>query len=72
MGFPLPIWGRTDLAEATNETELDRILEVDLRDLPQTVRRERRESRKKPVGGHIGHHLSLLGDDPKLVPPKSA
>ena len=72
MGFPLAIWGRTNLSEATNETELDRVLETDLSNLPQTVRKERRRSHKESIHGHIGHHLSLLWDDPDLVPPKSA
>ncbi len=73
MGFPLAIWGRSDLAEAANEIELGRVLEAHcLSNLPQAVRDKRRESRGQPKDGHIGHHLSLLWDDPDLVPPKSA
>lgn len=73
MGFPLAIWSRVNLSELTNEAELNRVLEACiLANLPQTVKRERRESRKKPLNCHIGHHLSLLWDDPDLVPPKSA
>jgi hypothetical protein len=73
LGFPLALWSRSNLSESTNEVELNRVLEACiLANLPQTVKRERRESRKKPLNCHIGHHLSLLWDDPDLVPPKSA
>jgi len=73
LGFPLALWGRSNLSESTNEVELNRVLEACiLANLPKTVKRERRESRKKPLNCHIGHHLSLLWDDPDLVPPKSA
>jgi hypothetical protein len=74
-GLPLAIWGRSKLSESTNEAELNRILEAcKLEDLPETVKRERFDSRnnKKSSDCHIGHHLSLLWDDPDLVPPKSA
>ncbi len=73
LGFPLALWSRSNLSESTNEVELNRVLEACiLANLPKTVKRERRESRKKPRNCHIGHHLSLLWDDPDLVPPKSA
>jgi hypothetical protein len=72
-GLPLGIWGRCDLREPTNEVELERVLQACcLEQLPHTVKQERRQSRKKDRDCHIGHHLSLLWDDPHLVPPKSA
>lgn len=72
-GLPLAIWGRSNLSESTNEDELNRILKpCKLEDLPETIKRERCESRNKSPDSHIGHHLSLLWDDPDLVPPKSA
>jgi hypothetical protein len=73
LGFPLALWSRSNLSESTNEVELNRVLEACiLANLPKTVKRERRESRKKPRNCHIGRHLSLLWDDPDLIPPKSA
>ncbi|MBE9130032.1 MULTISPECIES: hypothetical protein [unclassified Coleofasciculus] len=73
MGFPLALWGRSNLSASTNEVELNRVLDACiLANLPKTVREVRRKSRKKPLSCHIGHHLSLLWDDPDLVPPKSA
>jgi len=73
MGFPLALWSRSNLSGSTNEVELNRVLDACiLANLPKTVKYERRDSRKKPLNCHIGHHLSLLWDDPDLVPPKSA
>jgi hypothetical protein len=73
MGFPLALWGRSNLSVSTNEAELNSVLDACILErLPQTVKDKRRESRRQPQNCHIGHHLSLLWDDPDLVPPKSA
>lgn len=72
-GLPLAIWSRCELSESAVEAELDRLLSQDcLMQLPRTVRNERRAARKAKKDCHIGHHLSLLWDDPDLIPPKSA
>jgi hypothetical protein len=72
-GLPLAIWGRCNLQLSTNEIELNRVLQgCCLASLPGTVKTERKKARKKDKDCHIGHHLSLLWDDPDLVPPKSA
>ncbi len=80
-GIPLAIWGRKNLTQAINEAELDRVLSacflkaspniLKLKYLPDTVKQERRRSQACSAESHIGHHLSLLWDDPSLVPPKS-
>jgi hypothetical protein len=73
-GLPLAIWSRENLAESGHETQLVDLLKADcLEQLPHTVKTKRRETRRNnPPDRHIGHHLSLLWDDPNLVPPKSA
>jgi hypothetical protein len=72
-GLPLALWGRSNLSVSTNEAELNRILDACILErLPQTVKDKRCESRGQHPYCHIGHHLSLLWDDPDLVPPKSA
>ncbi|MBW4473577.1 MAG: hypothetical protein KME45_24855 [Stenomitos rutilans HA7619-LM2] len=72
-GTPIAIWGRTNLKSTTNDTELTRILNACcLKNLLHTVQEERQRARKVSPEAHIGHHLSLLWDDPYLVPPKSA
>lgn len=73
FGFPLAIWGRCNLSETKNEVELDRLLQAAcLEKLPDSVRQVRQQCHGKAENCHIGHHLSLLWDDPELVPPKSA
>jgi len=73
-GLPLAIWGRCNLTGAANEAALDRVLQAAqcLESLPKTAKQTRRAARKYEKDCHIGHHLSLLWDDPYLVPPKSA
>ncbi|MDJ0706506.1 MAG: hypothetical protein QNJ46_24815 [Leptolyngbyaceae cyanobacterium MO_188.B28] len=74
-GLPLAIWGRCEEAGIANAAELDTILRTDsLSRLPQTVQDKRREARKPKNSAdcHIGHHLSLLRDNPTLIPPKRA
>jgi ankyrin repeat protein len=72
-GTPIAIWGRSNLQSITNNTELARILSLcQLKNLLHTVKEERQKARGAEVDAHIGHHLSLLWDDPYLVPPKSA
>jgi vWA-MoxR associated protein C-terminal domain/vWA-MoxR associated protein middle region (VMAP-M) 1 len=72
-GIPLAIWGRNNLNLNTNEAQLDRVLEACcLNQLPHAVKDERRNARRHAEDNHIGHHLSLLWDDPYLLPPKFA
>ncbi|MEM9092855.1 MAG: hypothetical protein AAGC93_29525 [Cyanobacteria bacterium P01_F01_bin.53] len=74
-GLPLAFWGRCDKANILNAKELDTILQKDsLGKLSVTVQHKRREARKakNTPDCHIGHHLSLLQDNPKLIPPRSA
>ena len=72
-GTPIAIWGRSNLQSTTNETELARILNLGcLSNLIDTVTQERKKARVAALDAHIGHHLSLLWDDPYLLPPKSA
>jgi len=74
-GLPLALWTRTNLAHKGHETQLADLLKSScLKTLPHSVQSKRRESRRRQnkPDSHIGHHLSLLCDDPSLVPPKSA
>lgn len=74
-GLPLAIWSRGSLTNQIYETELPNLLAACcLEQLPHTVKDKRYETRRQQNSPdcHIGHHLSLLWDDPYLVPPKSA
>jgi hypothetical protein len=77
-GLPIAIWSRTNLEEAAHQTQVKELLAAScLETLPSRVKDKRAETRRirhpqnqKEV--HIGHHLSLLWDDPHFYPPKSA
>jgi len=72
-GTPIAIWGRSNLQSTTNDIEFARVLGLcQLSNLLHTVKEERQKARRASADAHIGHHLSLLWDDPYLVPPKSA
>jgi hypothetical protein len=74
-GLPLALWPRQGLAEAAHEAQLQALLtSCRIEQLPHTVKAKRYETRRlqNTPELHIGHHLSLVWDDPHLVPPKSA
>ncbi|MBD2036589.1 hypothetical protein H6F76_16375 [Leptolyngbya sp. FACHB-321] len=74
-GLPLAIWPRRNLTDNAYETAMaDLLATCCLERLPHTVKDKRYETRRRQNAPdcHIGHHLSLLWDDPYLVPPKSA
>lgn len=76
-GLPLAIWGRCQPAEGSLSVveELDAILKANrLGELPRSVQRKRQQARRSDNSPerHIGHHLSLLCDNPSLIPPRRA
>jgi hypothetical protein len=74
-GLPLALWPRQCLNEASHETQLQALLASGcLEKLPHRVKAKRYETRRQQNTPelHIGHHLSLVWDDPDLVPPRSA
>ena len=71
VGVPLMFWGRCDELGIDNTQELDKILQKkNLGELSETIKSERYLSRD--VQCCIGHHLSLLRDNPLLIYPLSA
>jgi hypothetical protein len=77
-GLPIAIWSRTNLEEAAHQAQVKELLAACcLETLPSKVKDKRAETRRtrNPLNQkevHIGHHLSLLWDDPHFYPPKSA
>jgi hypothetical protein len=74
-GLPLAIWPRENLLNNAHAVDLPALLAACcLENLPHDVQQKRHETRrsKNTPDNHIGHHLSLLWDNPHLVPPKSA
>ncbi len=75
VGLPISIWCRKDLPDKSHKTQIEDLLKASyLGDLPTKVKEKRHETRKtkNTEVNHIGHHLSLLWDDPHFYPPKSA
>lgn len=74
-GLPIALWSRQNLEHAIPQQELSVLLNTCcLERLPYEVKNKRHETCKLPnkPENHIGHHLSLLWDDPYLIPPKSS
>ncbi len=74
-GLPLAIWSRRNLAESAHRIQVSELLKAGcLETLPSRVKAKRFETRKakNTEDLHVGHHLSLLWDDPNFCPPKSA
>lgn len=68
---PVAIWVRSSLKEINCQAELDALLRGAIAGLPSLVKQKRVEA--FPIEDkekHIGHHLSLLWEDPCLLPPR--
>ncbi|MEA5597384.1 trypsin-like peptidase domain-containing protein [Rivularia sp. UHCC 0363] len=68
-GIPVGLWLRRNLTQCNGRSELDRILECCVIELlEEQVRQERSNSYTCDPDAHIGHHLSLLREDPNRLP----
>lgn len=66
--IPLAIWLRQDLAKNCDE-KIDGLLQCGIHQLPENVKMKRLDAVLEPPDTHIGHHLSLLWEDPYRLPP---
>jgi hypothetical protein len=74
-GLPIAIWSRRDLSRSEHRIQVSALLaDCCLETVPSKVKDKRFETRQSQntEANHIGHHLSLLWDDPNFCPPKSA
>jgi vWA-MoxR associated protein C-terminal domain/vWA-MoxR associated protein middle region (VMAP-M) 1 len=72
--LPLMIWARQSEVDLECSTSIDQVLSCLLERLPKDLKSHRLEAfrkKQKKQGCHIGNHLSLLWDDPQLIPPDS-
>ncbi|MBW4513044.1 MAG: hypothetical protein KME64_42180 [Scytonematopsis contorta HA4267-MV1] len=65
---PVALWLRYNLFASNNE-QVNELLNCCISQLPETVRKKRKEAFSKSNDEHIGHHLSLLWEDPNRLPP---
>ncbi|NEP20620.1 effector-associated domain EAD1-containing protein [Moorena sp. SIO3I6] len=70
-GIPVALWLRKNNCETKNDQdELDKLLNCKINELPEKVIEKRSEacSNAKNKQEYIGHHLTLLWEDPYLIP----
>ena len=76
--MPIALWIRKQLPNIDNETQLNRLLEIEsssesisLSKLPELVQNIRIDaSGHDPPDSHVGRHICLMWDDPNLLPPE--
>lgn len=63
--LPVALWSR----DPQFQEQLVEVLDCLVKNLPGRIRQERDIARKSKVNPLLGHHLSLVWEDPKIVPP---
>ncbi|NEQ62199.1 MAG: hypothetical protein F6K53_34265 [Moorea sp. SIO4A1] len=67
--IPVALWLRQNLSKNCQE-QVDGLINCCcIHELPEAVKKKRLEDLPMPPDTHIGHHLSLLWEDPYRVPP---
>lgn len=67
-GVPIAIWLREPLLHI-EEADIDKLLNCCLYTLPHRILEQRRLAFGEPPNSHFGHHLALLWDDFRRLPP---
>jgi hypothetical protein len=65
--IPVALWLRCHLPNCNEQ--IDALLECCIYELIENVGKKRLEAFPKPQDSHIGHHISLLWEDPYRLPP---
>jgi hypothetical protein len=70
-GIPVALWMRPEAENLNCAEELQNICNAcnSWSDLPKVIKQKRSEAWEQGLDTHIGNHLSLLWDDPDIVPP---
>ncbi|MCL2934721.1 MAG: serine protease [Trichodesmium sp. MAG_R03] len=70
-GIPVVLWMRPEAENLDCGRELTNICNACnyWSDLPKAIKQKRSEAWEQELDTHIGNHLSLLWDDPNIVPP---
>lgn len=63
--LPIALWAR----DAALESQLGDVLDGTLEQLGERIRQERESAQSAEDDGLLGHNLSLLWEDPKIIPP---
>jgi len=65
VALPVALWSR----DLKYQDTLEEVLDCCLKTLPERIRQARHEARRAIKTETIGHHLSLVWEDPNIVPP---
>lgn len=68
-GAPTAVWLRETLAQGDSDTALATLLGCGMGRLPEAIKQARKDAFPLEKDAHIGHHLSLVWEDPTLIPP---
>ncbi|WDD36064.1 trypsin-like peptidase domain-containing protein (plasmid) [Nostoc sp. UHCC 0926] len=63
--LPVALWSR----DPQFQKHLADVLKCTVKDLPERIRQEREKAYNSDKKSLLGHHLSLVWEDPKIVPP---
>lgn len=68
-GTPIALWLRQDLENSSLQLDFEEILKCSLiKELPDKIKKTRSDAFRNKY--HIGNHISLLLDNPYILPPK--
>ncbi|MEC4815122.1 MAG: hypothetical protein SAK29_17875, partial [Scytonema sp. PMC 1069.18] len=66
--IPVALWLRQNLPDLDCQAEIEQILDGCILKLPESIKKTRCQVTSN-TDAHIGHHLSLLWEDPYRLPP---
>lgn len=67
--IPVALWIRQELQNLNFQVELDQLLQCSITELPERVKQKRLDDFPDASEQRIGHHLSLLWENPHILPP---
>ncbi|MDJ0698184.1 effector-associated domain EAD1-containing protein [Mastigocoleus sp. MO_188.B34] len=67
--IPVALWIREELQNLDTQGEIDKLFESSIIQLPERVK-EKRLQAARDKRTHVGHHISLLWENPYILPPK--
>ncbi|WP_414581387.1 effector-associated domain EAD1-containing protein [Scytonema sp. PCC 10023] len=68
--IPVALWIRQELQNSHHQVQLDELLTCSITELPERVKRKRSDDFPYDSEQRIGHHLSLLWENPHILPPQ--
>jgi V8-like Glu-specific endopeptidase len=68
-GLPIAIWAKKVLQTPDYQHDFNNLLECSIRELPKKIKQKHQDAFGQPEPDrHLGHHLTLLWEDPSLLP----